>query len=174
MSEIQFCCDICDCTYTTQGNYNTHLKSKKHKKIFDALYICEICDKKFTNKYNYTRHTSKIHKKPSKNNIDNDNSSIVDNNRTSAITQGNDSDLLKVIYDLKHKNELQEERHKNELLEKEIIIKNYEKEMYKQLSEIHEKGKIFAQDIARTSIKTLNTAVIGLTDAEKYRTDTSS
>lgn len=152
---MQFSCDICNCSYTTRGNYNTHLKSKKHQKLTSNLFKCESCEKKFHTKYNYDRHFQKIHNT----HVEDDN--ITDNKKTSLVKYEKDLDLLKMVYELKHE---------TELLKKDLVIKDYEKEMYRREKEIHEKDKVFAQDIAKTVVKTTDTAVNGLTYAKKHYT----
>lgn len=170
-------CKICDREYTTEINYSKHLKTGKHlenKKLHNTKkYVCTTCSEIFTRKYNYDRHYQKCHKtsltiKDIIKDTDDDNDCIIDSKPTSPSMYEKDLDILKVVYELKQKNVVLEKDNKilekdNEILGKDNVILKLEKELYKQKSEIHEKDKIFAQDIAKSTLKTTNTAVNGLT-----------
>lgn len=180
MSEIMYNCEICGGSYTTKKHYIKHLHTKKHNKMNSLLVECNFCKKVFSTKTNYTRHLKKFHAieqitdnfVPAMDN-DNDSDSIKDKKDK----YDKELDLLKVVYELKHKNAILEKDNVILRLEKDNQVQKekYEKELYKQKSEILEKNgetlekdKMFAQDIAKSTIKTTDTAVKGLTYARKY------
>lgn len=172
MNDYGYCCDICHSSYSSKKHLAEHLQTKKHKKRADMLIMCNICKKIFSTKANYSRHIKKNHEYSSSDitydieddtikNTDIDNKDDDDND-----SYGRKLELLKVVYELKHK---------NEILEKDKVILKLEKELYKQKSEILEKNgeilekdKVFAQDVAKRTLKTTDIAVKGLTYAKKY------
>lgn len=139
--------------------------------------VCKICIKIFTTKTNRDKHLRKVHHMdPSSTNISPDNADENDEIVDKKDQYDKELDLLKMVYELKHENNVKD----NVILKLEkdnVILKlekdnqiqreQFEKELYKQKSEIHEKDKIFAQDVARSTIKTADTAVNGLTYVRK-------
>lgn len=166
MSEVIHC-DVCNCSYSAKKQYSKHLLTNKHKKNLHGYIVCKECRKAFATRYNYVRHMTSKHNidEDNLNDEDDDNIKDIKNSHNKKDKYEKDLDLLKVVYELKHK---------NAILEKDCIIlklekekEQCEKELYKQKSEIHEKDKIFAQDIAKTTVKTTNTVVSGLTYARQ-------
>ena len=187
MSEILYYCKLCNISDISKKQYDKHLQTKKHKKILDGSTVCKFCKKIFTTKTNRDKHLRKIHHTdPNVENIikilpddKEDDDKIVDKNDK----YDKELDLLKMVYELKHENTIKDNvilKKDNDILKLEkdnVILKlekdnqiqkeQFEKELYKQQSKIHENDKIFAQDVARSTIKTTDTAVNGLTYVRK-------
>ena len=188
---VKYKCEKCNTSYSAISNYKQHLTTQKHKKKSGEILECSICGKVFQRKFNYDRHLLNVHEGDKLNN-DNDDDTITDkSSKSSNLSEPStdigkptinidklsttenpkvmtkydkDLDMLNVLYKLEIAN------YKNKLLKQELIIQKerYEKKIYKQKSEIHEKDKIFAQDIAKTTAKTTETAVNGLTYAKEH------
>ena len=63
MSEM-FICSTCNYKTNKKGNYNRHLKTKKHLIRIDkkeTTFKCPFCDYETSRRNNYLRHMSNIH-----------------------------------------------------------------------------------------------------------------
>lgn len=62
MESGNFLCNSCNRQLSSQGHYNKHLTSKKHKTKLDKInkinWICEFCDVGFKYREEYYRHTN--------------------------------------------------------------------------------------------------------------------
>lgn len=190
MNKAQYYCDICNNLYNSKKHYTNHLQTKKHKKMLCQMIVCQICTKTFSTKANRDRHFKRMHISNNElaevsapipvpvsttGTIAHDHNTDDDNIVDKKCKYDKELDLLKMVYELKHENEILKLEKDNAslkqdkiILEKENQIQKCEKELYKQKSEIHEKDKIFAQDIARTTVKTTYTAVNGLTYVKEH------
>ena len=63
--EKNFECTQCNYKTDKRGNYNRHLKTKKHLDIHRIEY-CDLCDYNTNKKTNLIRHCKKYHSKPQK------------------------------------------------------------------------------------------------------------
>ena len=65
MEEINFSCKECNFKCKKRGDYNRHIKTKKHIKIEKegVKYSCKICNKVFLNRSGLWRHKKECNKK---------------------------------------------------------------------------------------------------------------
>ena len=59
MDNYKYTCLACDFKCQKRGDYNRHIKTKKHLKMISndkKKYICEICDKVYLNRSGLWRH----------------------------------------------------------------------------------------------------------------------
>ena len=168
-----FECKICKRKFTTKANHDRHLKKIHQNNLNIDLDI------------DYPKEKIAV---VASNDIDVDVDVDVEENDKIVDIKNKDKyekelDLLKMVYELKHENVVLKFEKNNIILEKDNAIlkkdnqiqkEQFEKELFKQKfetseqkSEIHEKDKIFAQDVAKSTIKTTDTAVNGLTYVRK-------
>ena len=87
----EYICKICDYQTTKRGNYNRHLKTKKHKQkieISENVFECSLCNYVTLDRNDYLKHmrstihdeedTNKIFKKKITENIENDIKTVFD------------------------------------------------------------------------------------------------
>ena len=65
MEKNNFTCRECNFKCLKRGDYNRHIKTKKHLKIISegVKYRCKICEKVFLNRSGLWRHKKKCNKK---------------------------------------------------------------------------------------------------------------
>jgi len=65
MEEYKFMCKECNFKCLKRGDYNRHIKTKKHLKIISdgVRYKCKICEKVFLNRSGLWRHKKVCNKK---------------------------------------------------------------------------------------------------------------
>ena len=168
-------CQLCSKVFSTKANRDRHFK-KMHSLTSPIITPTPTTLTPTTTNTTSSLIPTALHAltslSPDMSNMDKyENDSIVDKQSK----YDKELDLLKIVYELKHENEILKLEKDNAslkqdkiILEKENQIQKCEKELYKQKSEIHEKDKIFAQDIARTTAKTTFTAVNGLTYVKEH------
>ena len=174
-------CDTCNTTYKTKAHYAQHLKTLKHNKNILKSFLCKKCNKMYTSQYTYDRHVSQTHTNDQGSNLDLDDDRIIDKQLvhrqdrvqdTVMSKYDKDLEMLKTVFELKHKNVIQ--KYEKDLMvkdfEKKLLVEKYEKKICQQKVESLEKtivdlkkDKVFNQGVIKT-------AVNGLTYARKYYT----
>ena len=96
---FNFICEVCNYKTTKRGNYNRHLKTRKHKQKIDEnneIFKCSLCDYATFVRNDYLRHMrSTVHKEDG------------DEQKTNIVIKNNENEIkekIKNVFDLDTKN----------------------------------------------------------------------